>query len=407
MRNLTKLKIIGYLYGVHFYLPIISLYFLGNGVTLQKIIISQALYSVVSFLGELPTGIFADKFGQKLSIIMGYLIETFGLLTMIFMPNELGLYVAYSIIGIAESFLSGSQEASIYESTKEEKDTSVYQKEYGAFLSNVTISFAVTTFIAGMIVGILGQSSYKLLITLTAFCLGLATLIATMLKDYKVKITDPIKSGQGIFGILGDSIHLMRTNKTIFTLITLTILTIAGEYFLYGVYQPYFEQAKVQPFFLGLVLSLGALLNYSFLKNSYRLEKYLPFEKITLFINIPLALSFILMAVIINPVFLVAAFILMKGLFETQTPIISDYVNEYTESHIRSTVLSGISLTKSFSNIIARIILAGIIGIAGVQVALFTQGAYLLIGTLIAYWVMVRCGCTYKISKHANQVESY
>jgi len=83
IKNTTKLKLIGFLYGVHFYMPIISLYFLLGGASLQSIVISQTLYSIFSFLGELPTGIFADKFGQKLSMIMGYFVETIGLLFML------------------------------------------------------------------------------------------------------------------------------------------------------------------------------------------------------------------------------------------------------------------------------------------------------------------------------------
>lgn len=400
IKNTTKLKLVGFLYGVHFHMPIISLYFLLGGASLQSIVISQTLYSIFSFLGELPTGIFADKFGQKLSIIMGYLVETIGLLVMFLYPNIFGLYLAYSLIGIAEAFLSGSQEALFYESVKEEKQsTASYQKEYGAFLSNVTISFAVTTFISGLIVSILGIKSYPYLILVTTICFGIASIIVMTLKDFKATIKDAAK-GVGVFHILKESVRLMRHNKTIFTLIALTALTLSGEYFLYGVYQPYFEQNGVPPLFLGLVLSFGALLNYFIVKNAYRLERFLPFEKITLLLNLPIAVSFILMAIIVHPIFLIALFILMKGLFESQAPIISDYVNEYTSSNIRSTVLSGMSLTKSFFQIILRLVLAVIIGGWGVQIAFLTQGFYLIIGVMIAYWVMVKCGCTHKISKH-------
>src|SRR5437879_2448235 len=101
-------------------MPIISLYFLNNGVDLEAIVVSQTLYSIFAFIGELPTGILADKFGQKTAIFLGYLLESFGLFVMLFMPNILGLYIAYSLIGVAESFLSGSQEALVYESYHQE-----------------------------------------------------------------------------------------------------------------------------------------------------------------------------------------------------------------------------------------------------------------------------------------------
>src|SRR5258708_39702365 len=103
MKNLTKLKVISFLWGVAFHMPIISLYFLNNGVNLQAIVISQTLYSIFSFLGEIPTGVLADKFGQKTAIFLGYALESLGLAVMLFMPNITVLYLAYSLIGIAES----------------------------------------------------------------------------------------------------------------------------------------------------------------------------------------------------------------------------------------------------------------------------------------------------------------
>ncbi len=397
MKNLTKLKIISFLWGAAFHMPIISLYFLNNGVSLQAIVISQTIYSIFAFIGEVPTGLIADKFGQKTSIFLGYVLEAFGLSVMLFMPNVAGLYLVYSLIGIAESFLSGSQEALVYESYHHESPAGTYQKHYGGFLSNQIASFAITTFIAGFVINYFDKQAYPFLIIASTISLILAALLSLTLK--RIHETTKLTAQPGAFDILRKSFLLIKSHKTIFSLMVVTVLTLSGEYFLYGVYQPYFEQAHVPNLYLGLVLSLGSVLNYLLLRYTYVFERFLPFEKIVPVLNLPLAIGYILMAIFINPIFLVLSFIFMKGLFEVQSPIISDYVNEYTESSIRSTVLSGISLIKSFANIILRLLLAGIVGAWGISSAFLVLGFYLLIGVLIGYWILVRCGCTYKINR--------
>lgn len=400
MNNLSKLKIIGFLWGVSFFMPIISLYFLNSGVSLQAIVVSQTLYSIFSFIGEIPTGILADKLGQKIAIVLGYIIEGLGISVMFFLPNTLGLYLAYSAIGIAESFLSGSQEAFIYESFKQENSSGSYQKYYSSFLSIQLASLAVTTFITGIAINYFGKSIYPLLILLTASAFLLAAILAWTLQPIRETIKQNVQ--ESTITIIRKSYILIKSHKTIFSLLLITILTISGEYFLYGVYQPYFQQAHVAPLYLGLVLSLGAALNYLLLKYSYLLERYFPFENIILILNIPLALGYILMTIFINPIFLVLSFVSMKGLFNIQAPIVSDYINEYTESNIRATVLSGISLGKAFFSIIIRLVLAIIIGVWGLKMSFLLQGFYLLIGAFVSYWLLVKCGCTYKIHKSSK-----
>src|SRR3989338_1642560 len=101
-----KKVIIGLLKGLYFYVPIFTFFLLAEDVSLSAIVISQVFYSLFTFIGEVPTGIFADRFGQRISIILGYAIEAIGVALVIVFPTTIGLYVAYSTRGIAGSFLS-------------------------------------------------------------------------------------------------------------------------------------------------------------------------------------------------------------------------------------------------------------------------------------------------------------
>ncbi len=396
MKNLRIFTIISFLKGLYFYVPIFTFFLLAENVSLSAVVISQVFYSLFVFLGEVPTGLFADRFGQKTSIIFGYTIEAIGIALVIISPTTIGLYIAYSIRGLGNSFLSGSEEALLYESVKQSGKNN-FQKIYGQFLSNEQMGFIVSTALAGFAYQYLGKQVFVPLIAFTALCILGAGIASFFLKNYEAKITDA-SEGAGMFSLLKQSFSLIRRNDTIFTLTVVGALTIAGEYFIQAVYQPHFQINHVTAFWVGAALSIGTILNVIATRNSYLLEKYLTLEKILLMLNITLGAAYIMMAFFLHPIFLVGLYILMNGLFNLQAPIVSDYINARTKSSIRTTVLSGISFVRRFFQVFITWALGVSVGVLGIQTSLILQGVYLIIGISIGYYLLVRCGCTYKVT---------
>ncbi|OHB24188.1 MAG: hypothetical protein A2542_01480 [Parcubacteria group bacterium RIFOXYD2_FULL_52_8] len=70
-RNLRLFPWICFLKGLYWFTPIFSLFLLADGVSLAVIVAANVAWSLGAFLGEMPTGIFADKYGQKLSMVPG------------------------------------------------------------------------------------------------------------------------------------------------------------------------------------------------------------------------------------------------------------------------------------------------------------------------------------------------
>jgi MFS family permease len=400
MGNLKILKTIGFLKGLYFYIPIFTFFLLAEHVSLTAIIISQVFYSLFTFIGEVPTGIFADRFGQKVSIILGYTIEALGIALVIIFPTTIGLYIAYSMRGLAGSFLSGSEEALLFESVKH-SGTNDYQKIYGHFLSNEQIGFIVSTAFAGLAYHYCGTQSFVPLIMVTSVCILGAGIASFFLKDYTAKV--PEAEGTGMFSTLKESFSLIRRNNTIFTLMIVGVLTIAGEYFIQAVYQPHFAAHNVPAFWVGVALSLGTLLSIIATRNAYLIEKHFTLEKILLILNLALGAAYILMAFLLHPIFLVGLYILMNGLFDLQAPIVSDYINTRTKSSIRTTVLSGISFVRRFFQVFITWILGISVGVLGIQTSLVLQGVYLIVGIGIGYYLLVRCGCTYKVANREGE----
>lgn len=402
MQNIRLLKLIAFLKGAYFQTPILSLFFLAQGVPISVIVASNIFWSVGAFLGEVPTGIFADKFGQKIALTLGYLTEAIGITLVILFPSTMILVMYFALSGLAYSFLSGSEEALLYESAKRNRKVN-YQKVYGTFLSNEMIGFMTATAAAGFAYANFGDAVFRPLLILTAACFYMSSILSRFLKN-EATITVQDDKGSQMFSLLKESFGLIRKNRTVWALTLVTLLTISGEYLIQSVYQPYFEIHSVPAAWFGLVLTFGTMLNIVATRLVHRFENFLTLEKILLVLNVPLALLFVGLGVFTHPIFLVGAYIVMGGLFNLQLPVISDYINARASSHIRTTVLSGISFTKRIAEIALAGLLTLIVSQVGIQHALILQGLYLIFGLVISYTILVSCGCTHKINKSSYQI---
>lgn len=397
MYNLTLFRFQALFRNFYLYMPVQTFFLLSHGIPLEAVVFSTTFYSLFAFLGEVPTGVFADSYGQKISLIFGYTIEGLGLLLVFLFPSVMGLYAGASLQGFAGAFLSGSEEALLYETVQAHKRTD-YQKVYAQFLADGQASFMVATALAGVLYQTYGAASWSGLMLGTAISTLLAGVCALFLTDYKGDLPpDLADTGSKALETVREGFKLILKNDTIFTLTLVTLLTVAGEYFLLGVYQPHFEAHNVSAFWIGAVLSLGAFLNIVATRNIHRLENRFRLPTLLLFLNGILGLLYLGLAFFTFPVVLILLYVAMNGLFNLQTPIVSDYINTRTSSRVRATVLSGISFVRRFFQIGFTWVLGSIVGIWGIGTGLATQGVYLLIGAALSYYLLVRCGCAHKV----------
>ena len=182
LSQIKRLYIIAFLRGLYFYLPIFTLFFIDKGVSIASVVIAQTFYSIFSFIGEIPTGVFADKFGQKKSVIIGSIIEIGGIIGFLFSPTVIGLFISQSIRGFGSSFISGADDAWTYEIVKNEKQD--YKQVSGYIQIIDLVGRAVSAGIAGVVIQLYGPATYPWLIMVTAVSIGLSLIISSTLRDY-------------------------------------------------------------------------------------------------------------------------------------------------------------------------------------------------------------------------------
>lgn len=98
------------------FLPAIGIYLVSVGkLSLIDIATIASITAVAQLFMEIPTGYFADKYGRKLSIVVGSFILSFSPLAFIVWPNYFGGLMASLLYFGGASFVNGAHSAFIHD----------------------------------------------------------------------------------------------------------------------------------------------------------------------------------------------------------------------------------------------------------------------------------------------------
>ncbi|MEK6839962.1 MAG: MFS transporter, partial [Nanoarchaeota archaeon] len=88
-----------------------ALYFRSLGFSFFQIGLFWAIENIASLLFEVPTGAFADLYGRKRSVILGYLLQSVATLLILFSVDFYVLGMIHALWGIGSAFQIGAIEA--------------------------------------------------------------------------------------------------------------------------------------------------------------------------------------------------------------------------------------------------------------------------------------------------------
>jgi DHA3 family tetracycline resistance protein-like MFS transporter len=107
------------------------------GLTPVQLILVGTALEISAFVFEVPTGIVADVYSRKLSIIIGYILMGVGFLVEGFYPSFLPILLAQVIWGLGYTFTSGATQAWITDEVGEEGANKLFLRgtQIGLFAS--------------------------------------------------------------------------------------------------------------------------------------------------------------------------------------------------------------------------------------------------------------------------------
>lgn len=330
--NILRLFIIKASHWFMLVMPIVVLFYNDNGLGMQEVFILQAVYSISIVALEIPSGFFADALGRKNTLVIGSILGFLGFLTYSLTSAFWGFLVAEVILGFGQSMISGADSALLYDSLLSEKREDSYVKYEGRMVSMGNFAEAFAGVLGGLLATISLRTPYfaQTIVALAAVPAAL-TLFEPKVHEIKLKLgfSEVIKV---VRYSLVDNVQL-RWNIVFSSVVGASTLSMAWFvqpwFILIGLPKPMFG---VMWTLLNLSVGISALY-------AYRIEQFFGM-KITLWVTVVLlSLGFFWVALSSSvwgfvPLFI---FYLVRGI---ATPVLKDYINRYSNSNVRATVLS-------------------------------------------------------------------
>ena len=171
-RNIRVARISQFLSALIFTIPIWIIYY-QQRISIEQISFLVALQAVSQLVLELPTGAFADMFGKRRSMIICHGALVLMNIVIMFSQSFWQLVIAAVLFGISESLLSGSLEALMYDSAKQDGR----EAEFGKIQANNSFWYQIALGIGTVPGGFLYLVSPTLPFLLCAVA-GLGAMIA-------------------------------------------------------------------------------------------------------------------------------------------------------------------------------------------------------------------------------------
>ncbi|MDP2860917.1 MAG: MFS transporter [bacterium] len=308
--NIRKYFLYQFSSNLVFFGPVIVLFWQSRGLSMTQVMLLQSTYAVTTIFFELPTGAFADRFGKKLSLLMGSLFLTIGLLLYGFGRNFFELALFEATCGIGTSFISGADRAFIHETLFLSGREKEYQKVEGRARGLNQIANGIGNFFGGFI----GAVSLPLTLTFSAVPVFISFLIGLFFHKTKDFLPREEKTDYPV--IIKESLKIVKNNKEILWLTAFSAVFGSFAWMLIWFAQPYLQLLNVPLVYWGAIFagfSLTAAVASSFAHRFEAITKNKPFFAMAIIVVVSLFLLGAFPSVFIFPLWsLFTAFVLIN-----------------------------------------------------------------------------------------------
>lgn len=348
-KNVRQLYWISLFSGVNLLESIVTLFYFSLGLNYTNILIVLLCFSISIMLFEVPTGIFADKYGAKKSLLAGTLVKALSLILLLLANHEWYVYMSQVLSGMAAAFFSGSLEALLYESLKEddreEEMTKVYGKIEGASMIPKMIGLIVGAWVAkdltpmqfAILIGL------NLLFVLLQIFFVLRIIEPPSLENYRDQPWSHVKKGTR---------EILANPNLLFLFANVTIVFIS-TYVFTNFEQPWFQKLDFPVEALGIVFAFGYLVSYLVSTYAGWLTKILSEVTWMYLSGALIAISYVATVVFDHSltIFIIAVF-MIRAARSIRWPIYSNLSNQYISSGSRATTLSMLSILDSVFDVV-------------------------------------------------------
>jgi MFS transporter, DHA3 family, tetracycline resistance protein len=354
------------------------------GLSPVQLVLVGTTVEISTFVFEIPTGIVADVYSRRLSIIIGYLLMGLGFLVEGLFPAFLPIILAQVIWGLGYTFTSGATQAWISDEIGEDSANNLLLRANRVSLYASLLGMGMAILIGSRYVGlpiIVGAIGVILI--------GFALMVIMPETGFHPTPREDRNNWQHMAHTFKEGIKAVRARPR--------LITILGIGLLYGLYSEGFDRLWVKHIidnydvpilfgqtevaFFGLLRSGSMILSIfatRFVEKRIDTGSPLAIGRATL--GITFGISAGLIGFALSPFFAltIVAYWIISTLRNVMGPLYSAWVNQKLDSSTRATVLSMSSQVDAVGQMGGGPIVALVAGIYTVVAAIITSGLLLM-----------------------------
>jgi len=371
----------------YLFVPIFMLFQADRGLTFFERLALGGIYSAVVILVEIPTGVLADRFGRRRSMMLGALAMVASCLLAAGAHGFTTFAIAEALAGLSMALCSGADSAYLFDLLCQHERSHEYTRRESVASAWHLLGSALA-FAGG---GLLAQVDVVLPYLVTAGVAGLAAIVAYAMKS------DPIAPRATRFARdMGDAVREVLGNGRLAWLIGYSAVVFVLLRATIYLYQPYLHARGLGPTGIGLlfagVYAVSAIVAY----RTHVLRRRVADDVLLWALLGALALSFLGLAGAANGPWMLLLLLVQAVANGVYSPLTKPLLNvEISDSSRRAAVLSIESMARRAAmGVFAPLVglygeanvmaLCGVVGLAGLVLLAVaaTRGRSLLVDHL-------------------------
>ena len=308
------------------------IYLVAKGYSLAQIAVLQALLNVAMFIGEIPTGLFADRFGRRTSLLVGRFLNVLYLVGMLLADNIYLIGLSFMIYGFGLTFISGSEEALLYDSLKKDGRENESSKVVGRYMAIITIVLALAMAVGGF----LHKISWSAVFLASAIFQAIAFFVCLSLKEISFE-----EEGQNLSfaSLIKETKEFLQMNISLRVLLYGLAFYSGVVSIFYLFSQELFTRVGLQVAAISVIYSGESLISAFVSASAHKLEEKFANRKM---IGIVMTFSILSFSLVFFdlPWTAVLGFLVINIIFNLFSPISYSIINQEIPSRQRATLLS-------------------------------------------------------------------
>ena len=354
------------------------------GLTPVQLVLVGTTLEISAFVFEIPTGVVADAYSRRLSIIVGYVLMGIGFLVEGFFPAFLPILLAQIIWGLGYTFTSGASQAWISDEIGEEPANQLFLRATRVGLVASLLGMALAMLI--------GANNVALPIQVGAvgvMAIGFVLVFIMPETGFHPTPKEDRDNWQHMWHTFNEGLKSVRARPR--------LMSILGVGLFYGLYSEGFDRLWVKhlldnfdipvlfgnnqvAFFatLRIASSIMTILVLHFVEKRVDSGSPLAIGHATLFVTGGISAAMIGFA--LSPFFMLTLilYLVIDVLRDVRDPLNSAWVNQKLDSQTRATVHSMSSQVDAIGQVGGGPLVALVAGMSSVASAIVTSGLLLL-----------------------------